>query len=367
LSVAVVRPGGMGDAVLTIPLLQALKESVLVSAVTLVADPGNCQLLGTGGISALPYDFKTTHVFNSGWRASLAKAMAVSAIAQHTVQQAGSCHRGEFDLVILPRWDTDTGFNARSWAAGTGSYIVGHDCQASTKAPCSERRENALLDLRVSEDSTIFHEMRHLESLMLALGLPHEVTQSGYASEYFGLNRSIKPKKNLEVVIHPAAASPARQWPAQFWVDFIQLVHNAVPSCRFALVGAGSDSAIHRAIIESTGCRVESFIGKVTLTDLPARLAEASIFVGSDSGPAHLASGVGLQTVVISPHPVDGFPQHENSPFRFFPWNSDSVVFQPDHSRVPCDRACSAAQPHCILDVKPPDVAEFVIQQITVL
>src|SRR4029077_17934778 len=42
-------------------------------------------------------------------------------------------------------------------------------------------------------------------------------------------------------------------------------------------------------------------VGKVPLADLPALLARASLFLGNDSGPKHIAAGVGAPTIGVQP------------------------------------------------------------------
>jgi O-antigen biosynthesis protein len=50
---------------------------------------------------------------------------------------------------------------------------------------------------------------------------------------------------------------------------------------------------------------VTSLVGKVLLSELPAVLRSASLFVGNDSGPKHIAAGLGVPTVGIHSGSVD--------------------------------------------------------------
>src|SRR5205823_6724682 len=50
---------------------------------------------------------------------------------------------------------------------------------------------------------------------------------------------------------------------------------------------------------------VISLIGALPLADLPALLARASLFLGNDSGPKHIAAGLGVPTVGVHSGTVD--------------------------------------------------------------
>lgn len=66
------------------------------------------------------------------------------------------------------------------------------------------------------------------------------------------------------------------------------------------LVGSKEDSAIGDAIAQSTGSpKVVNLAGKNTLREVGALMSMARLFVGDDSGPAHLAASVGSRIVVL--------------------------------------------------------------------
>ena len=63
------------------------------------------------------------------------------------------------------------------------------------------------------------------------------------------------------------------------------------------------------------------------LREVCAVLECCDIFIGNDSGCAHLAAAVGCSTIVVSRHPSDGDPNHYNSPVRFAPYANNARVF----------------------------------------
>ena len=89
----------------------------------------------------------------------------------------------------------------------------------------------------------------------------------------------------------------------------------------------------------------------VPLRAVCAVLERCELFVGNDTGAAHLAAAMECPTVVVSRHPRDGDPGHANSPARFAPRCSRYRVLQPLKGYGGCVSYCRANEPHCILGV----------------
>jgi ADP-heptose:LPS heptosyltransferase len=80
------------------------------------------------------------------------------------------------------------------------------------------------------------------------------------------------------------------------------------------------------------------------------------VFIGNDSGPAHIACSVGTPVVTVIHHSLDGDPAHRSSPTRFGPWGVPHRVLRPAHSMSPCMGVCTDAEAHCITAVSAEDV-----------
>lgn len=65
------------------------------------------------------------------------------------------------------------------------------------------------------------------------------------------------------------------------------------------LVGTALELEDADAICKRHGNRVSSFVDRTTLTELKCVLSKAALFIGNDSGPAHIAAAVGTDTVSI--------------------------------------------------------------------
>jgi len=100
-----------------------------------------------------------------------------------------------------------------------------------------------------------------------------------------------------------------------------------------------------------------SLVAGAPLRQLSVLLEQSHLFMGPDSGLAHLAAAAGCPCVIVSPHPQQGDPAHENSPVRFSPWNAQAQVLRPEAALPPCIGGCNAIKPHCILQVSSQQLA----------
>ncbi|MBM3955292.1 MAG: glycosyltransferase family 9 protein [Planctomycetes bacterium] len=168
------------------------------------------------------------------------------------------------------------------------------------------------------------------------------------------------------VVFAPGAAAAFRRWPAGRFAEVGRAVvaDGNTPSVVIAGSTADRESAAEiRALMPDGTCH--DFTGRLHLGQTVALLRRAALFVGNDSGPLHLAAAAGVPCVEVSSFPGDGDPSHPNSPVRFGPWGVPRRVLQPAMARRPCQRACSAGEAHCILDVEPSAVIEAVRQLLS--
>ena len=352
LDVVIVRFDGIGDWTLTLPLVEALVDSVDVGSVSVVAPPSHRALLERlDAVRYVAYEGGTTMQPRPSRIRGFGKLRAVSFLAQRTALNCGRAHSGSFDLAIVPRWDSDIGFNARAWALGVAAPMVGHDPACIPNVTAKEREESSILAMPVRDEGTSKHEIGHLVALMANLGLDTSI-RSDYGSRFFGLSsrREVVNQESPYVALHPSASSAKREWPVSEWRAIVAALLGE-GNRRITLIGSPSDAVRHEKIMDGFGPRISSSAGVTPLGELPALLASAESFIGNDSGPAHIAASVGVPVVVVSPHPADGNPSHANSPVRFAPWGKCVEVVQPRTALWPCRDACESSKPHCITQV----------------
>jgi len=99
-------------------------------------------------------------------------------------------------------------------------------------------------------------------------------------------------------VIHPNTETGPRSWPAAKWRDLARMI---VEKTRHRLVLLG-DASQARALEDIRAQLPKGSVEIVDAGDLDAVsswLNSSQLFIGHDSGTAHLAAAMGLRTVVI--------------------------------------------------------------------
>lgn len=103
------------------------------------------------------------------------------------------------------------------------------------------------------------------------------------------------------MVVAFRAVAESRRWGTENYTELIRLMV-AEHGLKAILIGSPDDQAEGEKIVRETelGDMVTNMAGKTSLRELAAIISRARVFVGNDSGPAHLAAAVGVPLVVIS-------------------------------------------------------------------
>jgi heptosyltransferase-2 len=157
------------------------------------------------------------------------------------------------------------------------------------------------------------------------------------------------------VVVGIGAQSPGRRWPLERYAAVIDELSKQYP-VHTIITCAPSEHAQARHLADAlpTGSTISD---SAAIRESCALLARCDLFIGNDTGAAHLAAATKCPTIVISRHPRSGDPEHPNSPARFAPWGVLARVLRPDHGVDDCNARCrEISRPHCIMQVSVPEV-----------
>lgn len=101
------------------------------------------------------------------------------------------------------------------------------------------------------------------------------------------------------VCVHPGVGSDIRQWPADHFAALVDLL--VEDGARVMLIGVGDEEQIAMSVLEKVmqAEAVLSLVGKTSLRDLPHVLRAATLYVGNNSGPKHLAAALGVPTLGV--------------------------------------------------------------------
>jgi ADP-heptose:LPS heptosyltransferase len=149
------------------------------------------------------------------------------------------------------------------------------------------------------------HTAEHLASAMFFLGAPKcEVPRARLCAAGSGDRRKI-------AVIHAAAANAGKSWRADGFAAVAD--HLQLEGIEPVFIGAASD--------DLSGFEKYRVLKGAPLAEVKNLLSEATLFVGNDSGPAHMAAAFGLPVAVIF---------KSSDPDIWKPWRTPSEVLTGD-------------------------------------
>jgi heptosyltransferase-2 len=95
-----------------------------------------------------------------------------------------------------------------------------------------------------------------------------------------------------------AEYGPAKRWPAERFAEAAQRVGREL-ACEWVLFGVEADRALGESIEKALGGQCENLIGKTSLTELIAQLRRCDLLITNDTGTMHLAAWLGLPVAAV--------------------------------------------------------------------
>jgi lipopolysaccharide heptosyltransferase II len=253
--------------------------------------------------------------------------------------------RGEFPLALM-LWLC--GARRRlGWDCGGGGFLLTDSPRYVPHRPEVESRLALLAELGIGpEDGE-----RWLPGF-----LPPEEARS-QAAEWWEYVEAKSPTAGPQIVVHVGAGTTAKRWPAEHWQELIGwlIVHLRA---QVVLVGSKAERIIAHHVLGQQPCDgVVDWTGRLSLVQLAAILEKADLFVGADSGPAHLAAAVGTPVVVLF--------SGTNNWRQWQPCGRQVKVVRHRVACSPCHREeCPLAEHPCMTALQPEQVAEVLASMI---
>ena len=233
------------------------------------------------------------------------------------------------DAIVGPNWQAVRRSKPRlciNFHGGTRSQWMTAVSGAHWRAGFANHSFTAAYNIKIPRAQRILgvnrtvHTAEHLASAVIALGVPpREVPPAE-------LYASGSPVSGRYAVLHPFASEPGKKWPAERFNElarYLALWH-VQP---IFLAGTGDDTA---SFLPHTAFRG-------SLSEAKAVISGAAIFIGNDSGPAHMAAAFGIPSVVLF---------GASDPAIWSPWRTHSeVIVAPDGlAKVSVSRVIAALE-----------------------
>ena len=130
------------------------------------------------------------------------------------------------------------------------------------------------------------------------------------------------------VLLHPGSGGSARDWRP----DNFAILAAELKKLGFCVIISGGKTETHlvQSVMQKAGDGVKSFVSDLSLKEFAAFIQTAKLFVANSTGPLHIAAAV--QTPVIGFYP----PVPVISPKRWGPLTEKKIIFVPDPAQ--CSR-----------------------------
>ena len=349
-SIIIFRLDAMGDVVMTTPLFRELKRAFPKARSTLIVQNTYRPLLATSPhIDEILCPPTIT--------ASCLPRSARELLAAWLLYWRHLRTR-RFDIAISPRWDTDEHHATLLCLLSNPRLRVGYTEKASALKRRVNRGFDAAFDVCLPAGPVRHEVVRNLRTLE-ALGATVEDSRleihlSERDRAAASRRLTMVPPATKVIALGIGAAGAGRRWPVEGYAECgLRLAQQM--RVQFVIVcSAGErDSAQRLEKLLSHDCIL---LCGVPLREVCAVLEHCDLFIGNDSGPAHLAAAMDCRTIVIPRHPRSGDPNHANSPLRFGPYCRFARVLQPAIGLDGCTTSCELTEPHCITAVSVDDV-----------
>ena len=270
----------IGDTLLAVPLLRAIKTRWPNAAVTLLTGSAACELLQGCPYLADTIEFDPYRQSDQGWRRFL---QAVFRIRHAKYDIAFVCNRSFHSALLtflgrVPQRIGWSGFQGRDWMlTKTVPYGLNdpeQNCYLDLLSPvASDYDESTRLDLWLSESEQSNVDLRQISGFHPLIGM------------------------------QPGASHAEKQWPLQKFSALATELLRDHSNAGFVLIGGKNEANTAQELVKqldhNVAERTLNLVGNLRLRETLAYLSRLQLFVAGDTAIRHSAVALDLPTVAL--------------------------------------------------------------------
>jgi heptosyltransferase-2 len=292
--ILVVRGGAIGDFILTLPVLAALRDQFAEAELEVLGYPHIARLALLGGLA-------------QGVHSIEARPLAGFFARNGDLDPDLADYFSGFALIVSYLYDPDEVFRTNVSRCSNAQFIAGpHRPDESLNLHATEVFLKPLECLAIFGADPVPRLNAGQDSEAPAEGSP---MPSGCAPAAGGKRGArldpVGPATVARLALHPGSGSETKNWPEPLWRDLLERLARET-RWDFLVVGGEAEGAR----LERLGALLPAgrlqIARNLPLPELAVELAACAAFVGHDSGITHLAAAVGLPGLALwGPTKVD--------------------------------------------------------------
>jgi len=283
-NILIIKPSSLGDIVLALPALTALRKSFPDAKISWLIRPEFAALLENHPHlnEIIPFDRK---FLGKAWFHPGASGSLVSLIRQ--------LRRAKFDAVI----DFQGLFRTASLAWLSG-------CKKRFGMANAREFANHFYTHKVTQTQDCIHMVDYYLKIIQAAGasdlsvqfvLPHYPE----AAEAVGrLLASHGIAHDNYVVLVPGSAHEDKRWPVERFAALTEKISSQFGLSLIA-IGTESEAGLIQKLQNLSKVTIENFAGRTSLSELICLLKRSRLVVSNDTGPGHIAAALGTPLLLI--------------------------------------------------------------------
>ena len=255
--ILIVRGGGIGDFILTLPVFQALKASFPHATLGCLSPAGRGEIAQMAGLAD-----EIRNVDDRCWASFFVRDGQLDGVACKWLSS--------FDCIISYLHDPSETWKTNVVQVSDAFYLGGcHHPGEMSDVPAS------ISLLKALQPIGIFH----------ADPVPRIIYSDAVL-------------KSGTIAVHPGSGSESKNWPEEYWCQLIALLLEQGNMDLIITGGEAETKRVRRLGSKFPNPRIRLLLNK-PLASVARELSGCKIFIGHDSGITHLAAALGVRCVIF--------------------------------------------------------------------
>ncbi|MFN8530981.1 MAG: WecB/TagA/CpsF family glycosyltransferase [Anaerolineae bacterium] len=311
----VIQLGDIGDLVLSTPALDALRQKYPAAHIAVLTTAAAAPLLGGTGLADQVIIFRRQTL---GGIKGLLNGQELKA----ALDLALTLRRGHFDTILF--------FHTFTTRAGSLKFAALSAAAGSKRRIGLQNGNGFFLTESIPDFGFREHRAAAWLRLMPLVGASSQTRPAkvARAPQKFleplpplKVDHDHRPNHPPRIAIHAGSGSyaPARRWEPEKFAAVANALHEKHGAEIVFVGGPGDDTP---SVIAAMKAPYTDLTGKTTLPELASVFASCDLFIGADSGVAHIAAAAGTKVITL-------FGPSNSEAWR--PWTPKQISFAPNN------------------------------------